>query len=91
VTILSPPDEMNWSTARVRNIRVSFELMLTPMTKNLANGKIHHADILTKCAELSDNGKLKIKIDKIFPFESAPKAHEYVENQNTIGKVVLEI
>jgi NADPH:quinone reductase len=91
VTILSPPDEMNWGPARVRNIRVSFELMLTPMTENLANGKIHHAEILKKCAELGDTGKLKIKVDKIFPLESAPKAHEYVENQDTIGKVVLEI
>lgn len=91
VSILSPPDGMNWGTARVRNIRVSFELMLTPMTEDLANGKIHHADILKKCAELYDSGKLKIAIDKVFPLENASKAHEYAENQTNIGKVVLEI
>ena len=91
VTILSPPDNMNWGTARVRNIRVSYELMLTPMTENLVAGKIHQAEILKKCADLFDNGNLKIKIDKTFPLEDASKAHEYLENQTTIGKVVLEI
>jgi NADPH2:quinone reductase len=91
VTILSPPDAINWGPARVRNIRVSFELMLTPMTENLLEAKIHHGDILKKCAELYDSGKLKIKIDKIFPLADASIAHEYVETQNTIGKVVLEI
>ena len=91
VTILAPPDNMNWGTARVKNIRVSYELMLTPMTEDLVDGKIHQAEILKKCANLFDNGNLKIKIDKTFPLEDASKAHEYLENQTTIGKVVLKI
>ena len=91
VTILSPPDAMNWGNARVRNVRVSFELMLTPMTENLAEGKMHHAHILNECGKLFDAGKLQIKVDKTFPLASASKAHEYAEQNTAVGKIVLEM
>ena len=91
VTILSPPAEMNWGVARVRNIRVSFELMLTPMTDELEMGKRHHAEILEKCACLFDKGKMRIHIDRTFPLEEVGAAHTLLESGATMGKVVLEI
>ncbi len=91
VTILSPPAEMNWGVARVRNIRVSFELMLTPMTEDLASGKQHHGEILEKCARLFDDGMLKIHIDRTYPLDEAANAHAFLESGSATGKVVLEI
>lgn len=91
VTVLSPPAEMDWSVARVRNIRVGFELMLTPMTEGLESRKEHQAKILRKSAKLFDEGVLKIHLDRIFLLKDAAKAHSLLESGRTMGKVVLEI
>lgn len=91
VTILAPPAEMNWGVARVRNIRVSFELMLTPMTDGLDMGKRHHAEILEKCAHLFDEGKMTIHIDRTYPLEEVGQAHTFMESGAAMGKVVLKI
>jgi NADPH2:quinone reductase len=91
VTVLGPPEDMDWNVARVRNVGVSFELMLTPMTENLSEGKMHQAQILDKCAQLIDKNKLTIKIDRVFPLQNAAEAHDYLENNSVTGKVVLEI
>jgi NADPH2:quinone reductase len=91
VTILSPPVDMNWGVARVRNVRVSFELMLTPMTEELETGKQHHAWILEQCGSLFDDGRLKIKVDRTFPLHEAAEAHNYLESGSGMGKVVLAI
>ncbi|NDG26879.1 MAG: hypothetical protein EB120_06870 [Proteobacteria bacterium] len=34
-------------------------------------------------------GQLNITIDKEFSFTDAPKAHQYIENRENFGKVVL--
>lgn len=39
---------------------------------------------------LLESGKVKPNIDKIFPLEEIRKAHEYVESNESFGKVVLE-
>lgn len=39
---------------------------------------------------LLESGKVKPNIDKIFPLEEIQKAHEYVESNESFGKVVLE-
>lgn len=39
---------------------------------------------------LLEKGKIKPNIDKIFPLEEIGKAHEYVESNESFGKVVLE-
>ncbi len=39
---------------------------------------------------LLESGRVKPNIDKIFPMEEVRKAHEYVESNESFGKVVLE-
>lgn len=39
---------------------------------------------------LFESGKIKPNVDKIFPLEEIQKAHEYVESNESFGKVVLE-
>lgn len=91
VTILQPPAEMNWSEARLRNIRFSFELMLTPIILDLDEVKRHQSEILRRCAVLFDEGKLHIEVAKQFDLIEAASAQQYLEQQHPIGKLVLII
>jgi len=46
---------------------------------------------LTKIATLIDSGKLKVYIEKAFPFAETKKAFEYFETQHPRGKIVVNI
>ena len=46
---------------------------------------------LNKLNTLVNQGKLKVIIDKIFPFEQVVEAHKYLENKGRVGKIVLAI
>ena len=48
-------------------------------------------NILKKCSELFDSGKLKIHVDNILPIENIAQAHEIIEDGHAIGKIVIVI
>jgi NADPH2:quinone reductase len=89
VTLLAPDPETNWKTARDRNLRVSFELMLTPQLQSLADARRHQAKILASCAKWLEAGQLHIHVDKTFPLSQAAAAHHWIEHTEGLGKVVL--
>ncbi len=91
VTILQPPADMDWSEARLRNIRFSFELMLTPVILDLDEAKQHQGEILRRCGALIDAGKLRIEVNKLFDLKDAAAAQHYLEQQHPMGKLVLKI
>ncbi|MCH9699738.1 MAG: zinc-dependent alcohol dehydrogenase family protein [Gammaproteobacteria bacterium] len=91
VTILTPTAETDWSEARLKNIRFSQELMLTPFFLNDHETMQHQSDILKKCTEDFNQSRLSVKVAKVFQLEHAGLAHQYLEQQVPIGKVVLEI
>lgn len=91
VTILEPPADISWKVARTRNLRFSFELMLTPMLLGNTNLQIQQAKILTDCAELFDAGQLKIHVSEVFQLADAAKAHQLLETGSMTGKLVLTI
>lgn len=91
VTILQPPADMDWSEVRLRNIRFSFELMLTPVILDLDEAKQHQGEILQRCAALIDEGKLKIEVNKQFDLNDAAAAQRYLEEEHPAGKLVLII
>jgi NADPH2:quinone reductase len=92
VTILEPdPNHINWKIARSRNLRISLELMLTPMLQGLIAAGQHQAEILQQCASLIDQGKLTIHIGQTFPLEDASAAHKAIETGSTTGKIALLI
>jgi len=92
VTILEPdPDLGNLKTARMRNLRISLELMLTPMLQGLEKEQEYQANILRQCAGLCDRNLLKIHVSQTFPLEQAQAAHELLETGSVTGKIVLEI
>ncbi len=91
VTILQAPDNADWKNIRLRNIRISQELMLTPMVLGLEDAAEHHGDILEQCAQFFDEQKLSIFVSDIFPLEQAAEAHRQLEAGSMAGKLVLEV
>lgn len=90
VTLLDP-GEFSFKEARMRNLRIGFELMLTPMLRNLDAARDHHVEILQQCGEWIDQGQLKIHVSQVLPLEKAAAAHIQLESGHTVGKVVLKI
>jgi len=92
VTILEPdPAHTNWKIARSRNLRISLELMLTPMFQGLVAAQQHQAEILKQCASWIDEGKLKIHLSQTFSLKDAAAAHKALESGSITGKIALLI
>ena len=91
VTILEPPVDISWKVARTRNLRFSFELMLTPMLFANTTLQIKQAKILSECADLFDSGKLKIHVSEVFKLADVANAHQLLETGSMTGKIVVSI
>jgi NADPH:quinone reductase len=91
VTILEPDSATNWKAARSRNLRISLELMLTPLLQGLVAAQQHQAEILKQCAKWIDEGKLKIHLGETYPLQEAAAAHKAIETGSTTGKIALII
>lgn len=92
VTILEPDPALgNLKTARTRNLRISLELMLTPMLQGLVDEQIQQARILQQCGRLIDQQLLKIQVSHTLPLVEAPAAHKRLEAGGVAGKIVLLI
>jgi NADPH2:quinone reductase len=92
VTILEPNYSLGTlKAARERNLRISLELMLTPMLKGLLEAQKHQGNILKQCATLIDEGKLAIHLHQTFPLAEAAIAHKTLEAGSMTGKIALSI
>ncbi|MEA3410099.1 MAG: zinc-dependent alcohol dehydrogenase family protein [Pseudomonadota bacterium] len=91
VTVLAPGPDIDWQEARRKNLRVSFELMLTPMLEALPGARLHHGEILEYCERLFDKREIRIHVSHQLPLEDAVAAHRLVEQGHVQGKVVLII
>jgi NADPH2:quinone reductase len=89
VTILQPGSELDWKEVRNRNLRIGLELMLTPMLRDLPEAREHQGEILRRCAEWIEAGRLRIQVTETFPLERAADAHIRIEEGHTQGKLVL--
>lgn len=89
VTLLAPTADTDWKTARDRNLRVSFELMLTPMLQGRVPEQQAQAAILKNCAQLIDQEKLSIHVSHVLPLADAAEAHRLLEKGSLTGKIVL--
>ncbi len=92
VTILEPNAQLgNLKTVRSRNLRISLELMLTPMLQNLVEEQERQGKILQQCTRLIDNDQLKIHLGETFPLAEAAAAHERLGLGSMMGKIALSI
>jgi NADPH2:quinone reductase len=90
VTLHGATGETDWGTARQRNLRVSFELTLTPRLQRQPAGLLYQARILKQCAKWLDTGKIRVLLAKTFPLESVQAAYDYLST-HPVGKVVLNV
>ncbi len=89
VTLLQPGPETDWKLARLRNLRVAQELMLSPMFYGWVEAQQHQAWILEQCAALFDANKLRVDVSKVLPLADAAEAHRLIEAGGMRGKLVL--
>lgn len=73
----------------MRNLRISLELMLTPMLRDLPRARTHQGEILRRCAKLIDQGDLRIHVSETFPLAQAQEAHKRIETGHVTGKLAL--
>jgi len=90
VTLLDP-GELSLAEARMRNLLIGFELMLTPMLRDLPEARDKHVEMLKQCAQWIDKGLLKTHISKQLPLAEAAIAHELMGTGHSIGKIVLTL
>ncbi|MBU2572128.1 MAG: zinc-dependent alcohol dehydrogenase family protein [Gammaproteobacteria bacterium] len=90
VTLLDP-GALNWSEARMRNLKIGFELMLTPMLRDLDAARDKHVEILNRCAEFIEFGNLRGVVGHCLSLNQAAEAHRLIGEGHTQGKIVLEI
>lgn len=91
VTLLQVPDKIDWTNARMRNLRFSFEIMLTPLLFNLVEAQKHQTWILDQCTKLVNEKKLKIHVSEVMSLDQVASAHRKIEAGSTTGKIVLGI
>jgi NADPH2:quinone reductase len=91
VTLLLPGPEVDWNVPRMRNQRVSFEIMLAPTFYGLTEAIAHQGEILRHGAEMFVSGELRVHVDRTLPLEQAAEAHRLLATAQTRGKLVLTI
>ena len=90
ITLLDP-GQIDLTEARLRNLLIGFELMLTPMLRDLDDARDDHIAILNQCKAWAEQGLLKLHVSQIFKLEEAMTAHQLIETGHTTGKIVLSL
>ncbi len=74
VTLLATPmSPEDTQLARVRNLSICYELMLTPQVMKQHDERIRQRKILEQCAQLVEAGKLGVLVSYALPLNEAPK------------------
>jgi NADPH2:quinone reductase len=90
VSLLSTPLSLaDTQLARLRNVSLCYELMLTPQLFKLHDERVRQRHILEQGAQLAEAGKLKILISKVLPLAEVATAHRLIEQGGVSGKIVL--
>lgn len=77
--------------ARLRNLKLGFELMLTPQVLGLHDERIRQRKILEQGARLVEEGKLGVLVTHRLPLDQATAAHRLLEAGGLTGKIILTI
>jgi NADPH2:quinone reductase len=77
--------------AKLRNLTLSYELMLTPMHFKMHAARVWQTTMLAEAARLIDAGQIKVFVKNIFRLDEIDQAHQIVESGHSIGKTVIKI
>ncbi len=91
VTLLSPPADTHWASARPRNPRISLELMLTPMLNQDRELLRAQAGMLKEGLDRLAAGRLRVNVEAELPLSDAAEAHRMLESGVRKGKIVLRV
>jgi NADPH:quinone reductase len=92
VSLLSTPLSLaDTQLARLRNLSLCYELMLTPQIMHLHDERIRQRKILEQGAQLIETGKLGVLVNGMLPLKDAAQAHRLIEQGGVTGKVVLVV
>lgn len=90
VSLLATPLQLaDAQLARLRNLTLCYELMLTPQVMKLHDERVRQRKILEQGAQLVEAGKLGVLVSNILPLEEAAEAHRQIEQGGAMGKIVL--
>jgi NADPH2:quinone reductase len=89
-------DEINFSkneakVAKLRNLSLSYELMLTPIHFKMHDARVRQTSMLENAARLIDAGRIKVVVNNVFSLDDIGLAHQIVERGHSIGKTVVKI
>ena len=89
-TLLSTPLSLaDTQLARLRNLSLCYELMLTPQVLELHDERVRQRKILEQCAQLVEAGRLGVLVSHKLPLEQAALAHRLIEAGGMTGKIIL--
>lgn len=92
VTLLATPlDAEDVKLARLRNLSLCYELMLTPQLMKLHEERVRQRKILEEGAKLIEAGALGVLVSYALPLEKAAEAHRIIEQGGVAGKIILTI
>ena len=77
--------------AKLRNLAIIYELMLTPMHLKMHQERIAQRRMLDEATRQIEAGKITVKTGKTFPLQQAAEAHQLIEDGHMTGKIVLII
>jgi len=90
VTLLSTPMSLeDTQLARMRNLSICYELMLTPQVMKQHDERIRQRKILEQGAKLVEAGELGVLVSYALPLHDAAEAHRIIERGHVLGKVIL--
>ena len=90
VSLLSCPLTLaDTQQARLRNLSLCYELMLTPQVFNLHEERVRQRQLLERCTALVEQGKIGVLISHRFPLAHAAAAHRLIEQGDMTGKIIL--
>ena len=90
VTLLSTPLSLaDTQLARLRNLSICYEMMLTPQVMKQHEERIRQRKILEQGARLVEAGKIGVLVSYALPLQDAAEAHRLIEKGGILGKIIL--
>ncbi len=90
-TLMGTPGDDAQASAYNGNLTLHNVMMLTPMWRGLAGHLRRQAKYVQRAIAWLAEGRLRMRIDRVFPLAEAAAAQQYLESGRTMGKVVLSI
>jgi NADPH2:quinone reductase len=92
VSLLDPAcDSSAIKVAKLRNLSLIYELMLTPMLMGMQEARVAQRVMVDEATRLIEAGELQVKVSKVLPLAQVAEAHQLISTGQTMGKIVLSI